>query len=81
MGKLMLTVQLDPKKATLADVQRKLKLQSDEIDKEFGVVSIDPDKDLYAVLVEEGAAGKVKGKKGVGGPFSNPKIEPFGRPR
>lgn len=76
----MLTLKLDPKNATLADVRRKLNLSADDVDTEFGVIKIDPQKNLYAVLVDERAADKAAGQLGVQGPFSNPKIQPFGSP-
>jgi hypothetical protein len=81
MGKQTLTLKLDPKSATLAYVRRKLKLRADDVDDEFGVISIDPKRDLYAVLVEDRAADKAAKQSGVQGPFSNPKIEPFGPPK
>ncbi|MFE0014857.1 hypothetical protein ACFWXH_08430 [Mesorhizobium sp. NPDC059054] len=55
-----------------------------EMDRSFGVVVLDPQKGLYAVQVHETAikerptadtGGQVKG------PFSNPRIEPFGPTR
>jgi hypothetical protein len=81
MSKLMMTLHLDPKEASLAAVKRKLGLQAGEIDEEFGVVPIDPDANLFTVLVEEGVVTKVQGQEGVRGPFANPKIEPFGPPK
>jgi hypothetical protein len=76
----MMTLRLDPSEATLARVRRKLKLTKDEIDPDFGLVSLSPERGLYAILVEEAAGEKLRGAEGVEGPFSNPKIEPFGPP-
>ncbi len=81
MSKLMMTLKLDPKEASLGAVMRKLGLRPGEIDEEFGVVPIDPDAHLFTVLVEQGAVDKMQGQEGVRGPFSNPKIEPFGPPK
>ena len=78
MAKQMLTLKLSPKEATLSKVSKQLNLSSEEIDAEFGIVNIDPKRNLYAVLVEEEAARRVGRAPGVEGPFSNPKIEPFG---
>jgi len=81
MAKLMLTLRLNPAQATLAHVRDKLKLDAEEIDSDFGVVSIDPAAQLYTVLVDDAAALRVAGTAGVQGPFANPPIEPFGPPR
>ncbi len=74
----MLTLELAPADATAATVRRKLGLKSGELDPSFGVVEIDPTKNLYTVLVDEEAAERVTGQPGVQGPHSNPPIEPFG---
>jgi hypothetical protein len=81
MPKQMLTLTLPPEEATLSQVRRRLNLSADEIDSEFGVVLIDPKRNLYTILVEEEAVHKVSGRPEVKGPFSNPRIEPFGPPR
>ena len=78
MGKQMVTLKLNPKTATLSNVRRKLKLRARDVDPNFGVVSIDPKRDLYAVLVDDSVAHKAGEQPGVQGPFSNPTIEPFG---
>lgn len=80
MPKHLLTLRLDPTEANLAAVKRKLNLKDDEIDPNFGIVSISPADHLYAILVDEAAEAKVQGSEGVKGPYSNPKIEPFGPP-
>jgi hypothetical protein len=77
----MMTVELDPDSATLDKVAERLGLAPEEIDADFGVVPIDPDKHLYTVLVDEQASSRVAGQPGVEGPFANPRIEPFGPPR
>ncbi len=77
----MLTLELDPQEATVGQVAERLGLATEEIDADFGVVPIDPDKHLYTVLVEERASERVAGQPGVDGPFSNPRIEPFGPPK
>lgn len=79
MAKYMITLRLDPAEANLAAVSRKLNLNN-EIDPNFGVVSINPAENLYAILVDEAAATKLQGREGVKGPYSNPKIEPYGPP-
>jgi hypothetical protein len=80
VAKLMLTLRLDPREATLARVRRKLKLGKDELDRAFGLVSLRPEEGTYAILVDEAVASRLSGVPGVGGPFANPVIEPFGPP-
>ena len=77
MAKVMLTLKLHPREASLARVRRKLDLGPADIDEDFGVVGIDPAQNLYAVMVEEKAAGARAERRGVSGPFSNPRIESF----
>ena len=78
--KVMLTIELNPDEASVADVKRKLDLDAAEIDEGFGVVCVSPEQNLYTILVDEEAAKKAAGKEGVEGPYSNPRIEPFGPP-
>jgi len=77
----MLTVKLQPEEANVAEVRRKMKLAPEQIDNSFGVVCIDPKNNLYAVMVDEKASQELSGQKGVKGPYSNPRIEPFGPPK
>ena len=77
----MLTVPLDPGEATLEGAARKLGLEEHELDSGFGVVEIDPATRRYTVLVDERAAERASRVPGVEGPYSNPRIEPFGPPQ
>lgn len=81
MSKVMVTLKLDPEHASLEEVRESLGIGSEEIDDEFGVIAVSPEESLYAVLVEPETASRVQGIEGVEGPFSNPKIEPFGPPQ
>lgn len=81
MSKVMVTLKLDPEQASLAKVRESLGIGAEEIDDDFGVIAVEPENDLYVVLVEQDAANRVQGVQGVEGPFSNPKIEPFGPPQ
>lgn len=80
MSRLMLTVKLDPDHATLDDVRQQLGVGEDEIDSDFGVVNIDPEADLYAIMVDDQTAERLSGQPDVKGPYANPPIEPFGPP-
>lgn len=77
----MLTLKLHPEDATLSQICQRLNLSATEVDSEFGVVNIDPKRNLYTILVEEEAARRVSTAPEVKGPFSNPKIETFGPPK
>jgi hypothetical protein len=76
MASVMVSLQLDPEQASLEEVRRLLALGEDEVDPRFGVVNIDPNEHLYAILVEQEAAERVRDAAPVRGVFSNPRIEP-----
>ena len=82
MAKVMVTIHGPDTPPTIADVRDRYGLSQDEIDASFGVVEIDPDEQVYTVLVEEEAAAKIQSNDEwrTEGPFSNPRIEPFGPP-
>jgi hypothetical protein len=85
VAKALFTVELEPNEANLNGVRERLGITSDQIDEEFGVVAIDPDRSLYTILVEESVASGLQdahtSRGAVKGPFSNPRIENFGPPR
>ena len=78
MASVMMTVELDPAAADLAAAAERLGVAPERLDAKFGVVAIDPENNLYTVMVDEAAGAGAAGRKGVSGPFSNPRIEPFG---
>lgn len=80
MAKVMMTVRVDKGTPTLQDIQQKFSLTDDEIDHKFGVIEVDPLEHLFTFLVEETAIGKITDADEwkIEGPFSNPRIEPFG---
>ena len=78
----MVTIRAADNPPTIEDLRRRYALREDEIDASFGVVEVDPADHLYAVLVEESAAAKIQPSESwtVEGPYSNPRIQPFGPP-
>ena len=80
MAKVMVTLRLDPERASLDEVRRMLDLGEDEVDPAFGVVNISPAEHLYTILVDEAAASRIAGAEPVEGVYGNPRIEPFGPP-
>jgi hypothetical protein len=81
MAGVMMTVELDPGAADLAAAAERLGVAAKELDSEFGVVAIDPDNHLYTVMVDEQVCMAAARRDGVSGPYSNPRIEPYGPPR
>jgi hypothetical protein len=65
---------------SLAEAAGELGVSVADVDDKFGVVPIDPEKKLYAVQVKESSvAGRKTGSGGeYSGPYSNPRIAPFG---
>jgi hypothetical protein len=78
---VMVTVQLPVGETDLPSAQRRLGLADDEVDRQFGLVAIDPDHRLYTLLVTVEAAERIVGKGLASGPYANPRIEPFGPPQ
>ncbi len=81
MSKQMMTVKLAADQASPRGVREKLGLSAEELDDGFGVVNIDPEAELYAIMVEEEVAHRLTDSPAVSGPFANPPIEPFGPPK
>jgi hypothetical protein len=82
MAKVMMTVRWQAGAPTIGDIKQRFSLTDKEIDSTFGVVEVDPDEHIFTFLVEENSASKVKSGVDISveGPFSNPRIEPFGPP-
>ncbi|MEV7806744.1 hypothetical protein AB0O28_27730 [Microbispora sp. NPDC088329] len=95
MAEVLITVRL-PAPATLEEAMRRLDLTADEVDTAYGLVPVDPARNLYVLRVTEDAGRRV-GDPGAGaadggdsgdgrgradgGPYSDPPIEPYGPPR
>lgn len=83
MTKIMVTFQVEGPVPTVDQLQERYGLTDEEIDRRFGVVEVDPADRTYTILIEASAAKKVQAEgpiTKVEGPFSNPRIEPFGPP-
>ena len=81
MAKVMITFDA-PQPPSIADVKQRFGLADAEIDEVFGVIEIDPDTHSYAIRVEDTAARRIgEGSTNAQGPYSDPKIAPFGPPR
>ncbi|MBX6381987.1 MAG: hypothetical protein IRZ07_03285 [Microbispora sp.] len=61
---------------------RHLGLAADEVDAAYGLVPVDPGRNLYVLRVTEDAGRRVGAAGDAdGGPYSDPPIEPYGPPR
>lgn len=82
MAKVMMTIHAPQGSPTLQEVMRQYGIEPHEIDQQFGVVPIDPEKNDYTILIEQSAAQKVSPsqKWDVSGPYSNPSIDTFDLP-
>jgi len=80
MNKVMVNLRL-PKPLSVAEVRQQFGLDENQIDKNFGVVEIDPRENLYTVLVDPSATSRL-GQAGAdySGPYSNPRIATFELP-
>ncbi|GAA3068417.1 hypothetical protein [Streptosporangium carneum] len=76
---VLITVRL-PSEATLKQAMRRLDLREEEVDTGYGLVLIDPEQSLYGLRVSEAAARRIDPAAG-DGPYSDPRIEPYGPPR
>jgi hypothetical protein len=88
MAKMLFTVTWAEGKPTLNKIMKKYGFRADEIDEEFGIVEIAPKAHQYSVMVEDDAvkrflsiSAKSAEEKDISGPYSNPRIEPFGPPQ
>jgi hypothetical protein len=82
MGKVMITITAVDRTPSIETVKKQYGLKDDQIDAEFGVIEVDPDEHTYTVLVDDSVVSRITSDKRwkVEGPFSNPRIEPFGPP-
>ncbi|MBK8501008.1 MAG: hypothetical protein IPL46_01740 [Saprospiraceae bacterium] len=63
---------------SIQDLEQRFNLKKEDLDPEFGIVLIDPEKLLYSVLLNQEVAAKLQGYEGnLRGPYSNPRIEPM----
>jgi hypothetical protein len=88
VAKMLFTVTWPAGKPTLKKIMKRYGLHADEIDDEFGVIEIAPQTHQYSIMVEEEAvkrylddSAKNADDEDIRGPFSNPRIEPFGPPQ
>ncbi|GIH27569.1 hypothetical protein Aph01nite_58790 [Acrocarpospora phusangensis] len=78
---VLITVRL-PRSATMETALRRLALTKEDVDTGYGLVPLDPDKGVFGMRVTPQAAQRLtEGGHDFDGPWSDPRIEPFGPPR
>ena len=66
-------------KPTIDALLRTYQIKEAEIDQDFGIIEIDPENKLYAIMVEAEVAGRLSNYEGdLKGPYANVRIEPMG---
>lgn len=79
---MMLTIEAaDVAQPSVEWASELLSVPREAFDERFGVILVDPDRGLYAVRVDAGELPpSVQEDERVSGPFSDPRIAPFGHP-
>jgi len=82
MGEMvMMNVEGWQSPPSIEQVAEQLGLANSAIDAGFGVILVDPENKIYTVRVDKSVLSKNEQQiEGVSGPFSDPKIAPFGTP-
>ena len=82
MGEMvMMNVQCLDDKPSIAVVARKLNVTASAIDTKFGIILVDLERHIYTVRVDKDQLPKDQQQsEEVSGPYSDPKIAPFGTP-
>lgn len=76
---VLMTVALLGARPGITQAAKAIGVHKNALDREFGVVPVDPGRHLYAVQVRASEIPKTSSDdEDVQGPFSNPKIAPFG---
>ena len=76
MSKVLVTFIWDDE-PTLSDVIERFSLKESDIDRDFGVVEIDPDRRMFTALVDSVAADRIRNIDSRAAIHSNPAIRPF----
>ncbi|MEO1160767.1 MAG: hypothetical protein AAFW74_09990 [Pseudomonadota bacterium] len=82
MGEMvMMTVECPGDTPSVEMVAKKLNVTVSAIDTKFGVILVDVKRHIYTVRVDKDQLPKdAPQSEGVSGPYSDPKIAPFGTP-
>lgn len=79
--KVMMTLEGCSGAPSLAEAAERLHVSVEALDESFGVILVDPARGVFTVRVERSALeARGPAEEGVKGPYSDPRIGPFGRP-
>lgn len=70
----LLTIRL-PRGSGLTDALRELRLAEEEVDRDYGLIEVDPDTGLFALRVSDAAAHRLAADT-TGTVFADPRIDP-----
>ncbi len=77
--KVLMTVAIPGPKPGIVQAAKAMGVRREALDQGFGVVPVDPERHLYAVQVCASAVPQAASDdESYRGPFSNPRIAPFG---
>jgi hypothetical protein len=74
----LMTVKGTTQPPSFQEAAKQLGVEEADLDSSFGVVPIDPEQGIYAVQVRPDKLAASTGHEPYRGPWSNPRIEPFG---
>ena len=85
MQKLLFSIKWEDGQPSTEQICEKYGFEPQEIDSQYGIIEIDPEDNLFSILVDQEAAQRVREQlgdddEGIDGPFSNARIAPFGPP-
>jgi hypothetical protein len=76
---LLMTIQWNKdEELNLDTLAAHLGVSVDSLDKEFGIVNVDLENKIFSYQIDEAVLDKLRKDSNYNGPYSNPKIEPFG---
>jgi hypothetical protein len=80
LGKVMVTLVSPGGAPGIEEIEATFGLSLSDLDRQFGVVEVDDLTHEYTILVEESALPRIHSTERwrIVGPFSNPRIAPFG---
>jgi hypothetical protein len=82
VAKMLYTIEWHDGQPTFDSLSEHYGFQREELDEAFGIVPVDPEANLYSVMLEEEAVERMQGERPreaetLEGPYANPRIEPF----
>jgi hypothetical protein len=70
MRKVILQLELDPRDASIKGILRKLRIEEQQIDLDFGVRVVRQERNVYAIRIDADVAAGVRAEHGAAHPAS-----------